>query len=888
MSTNTINRRGFLESIATSIPLAASALTILCLVCFSITGSVSAQCIETNALQDQELQTIRIPVGGIATGDILVGGRGNIEYIEVFNRPDRQRKLEKTFFSLWVKEQGKMPRVTLLERELFPPFPDATHNYVWGLPRMTEAKFMNNYPQLQWQFQDEVIPLDISLQIMNPIVPLDFESSNYPVCKFNWTIKNPTDKSIEASIALNMENPVEAEKIITEYIKNEDIEGVRFLPEGEDVPINYQGSFLIGTPADGVEIQTHWHPGTWRDETHIFWDDFSDDGHIEIKKDKWETNYKKTSYNESTHRMSTVLVPVKLKPDEEISIAFYFSWYFPKRIFNKDEVFGKEEAQGKIFENYYAKRFTSETDVLTQFLQNEKEILGKAQSFAEVLSNSSMPDYVIEALNTQVATLASPLIQVTADGEVHGFEGVGDNGWCCPGTCTHVWNYEQALASLFPSLERKMREIEFLHNTFNDGFQVFRSIIPTGNFWFDGPAAADGQMGTIVRVFRDWKLSGDNEWLAELWPNIKKSLEFAWSGSGEPSKVKVGAHQAPWDPEKTGLLSGEQHNTYDINFYGPCSMTSSTYLAALKAGSEMAFAMGEKKKAREYFDVFEKGSGLLVDSLWNGEYFTQIIFDEPGLYDEHQLSPPDANGKRIPKYQYGDGCLADQLLGQYLAFNAGLGYIAEKEKVNKAIESVFKYNFFESLREFSNVQRVYGLNDEAGVVLCTWPHGNQPLLPFVYAQEIWTGVEYQVAASLIYSGKVEEGLRVVEAVQDRYNGSKRNPFEHNESGVHYARALASWSVLLALSGIEFDGITKELTFSPKINTSNFRSFWSTNSAWGEIVINKNEAKLKVIHGTLFLQKLTIKGEDSASAKTRIYKNGKIVQEGEVLVLAFEE
>ena len=307
-------------------------LTILFLACYSVIGSVNAQCIEENTFQGQELKTIRIPVGGIATGDILVGGRGNIEYVEVFNRPDRQRKLEKTFFSLWMKEQGKMPKVTLLERELFPPFPDATHNYVWGLPRMTEARFMNNYPLLQWQFQDEVIPLDISLQILNPIVPLDFESSNYPVCKFNWIIKNPTDKSIEASIALTMENPLEAEKIITEYIKNEDIEGVRFFPEGEDVPVNYQGSLFIGTPAEDVEIQTHWHPGTWRDETHIFWDDFSDDGHIEIKKDRWETTYKKTSYNESTNRMSTVLVPFNLKPGEEKSIVFYFSWYFPKKI----------------------------------------------------------------------------------------------------------------------------------------------------------------------------------------------------------------------------------------------------------------------------------------------------------------------------------------------------------------------------------------------------------------------------------------------------------------------------------------------------------------------------------------------------------------------------
>jgi uncharacterized protein (DUF608 family) len=858
-------------------------LVMFCFACHFMTGFVSAQCVENNAFQGQELQTILVPVGGIATGDILVGGRGNIEYVEVFNRPDRQRRLEKTFFSLWVKEQGQAPEVSLLERELLPPYGDATHVYAWGLPRMTEVEFVNNYPGLQWQFKDEDIPLKVSMQILNPIVPLDFESSNYPVCRFNWTLENPTDKAIEASIALSMENPVKAGKILTEYFKNENFEGIRFSPQGDDVPVNYQGDFLMATPAAGVEVQTHWYPGTWRDETHIFWDDFSDDGHIESKKDAWVTGSKRTSYNESTRRMSTVLVPFTLEPGEEVSIPFYFSWYSPLRVFEGGEVFGKEEARGIVFENAYGKRFDSAGDVLSRFLQNEEKILGKAQAFADVLCQSSFPESVKEALNTQVATLVSPLIQVTADGEVHGFEGVLNNGWCCPGSCTHVWNYEQALASLYPSLERSMREIEFSHNTFEDGFQVFRSIIPTGDYWFGGPAAADGQMGTIVRVYRDWKLCGDNQWLAGLWPDIQKSLEFAWTGSGESSREKVGASQSAWDPDKTGLLSGEQHNTYDINFYGPCSMTSSTYLAALKAGSEMALAMGEKKKAREYREVFEKGSRLLVDSLWNGEYFTQIIVDEPGLYEEHQLSPPDAQGKRFPKYQYGDGCLADQLLGQYLAFNAGLGYIAEQEKVDQAIGSVYKYNFFESLRDFSNVQRVYGLNDEAGVVLCTWPHGNRPVLPFVYAQEIWTGVEYQVAASLIYSGKTEEGLRVVEAVQDRYNGIKRNPFGHNESGVQYARALASWSVLLALSGIEYNGLTMELSFFPKMNASDFRSFWSTGSAWGEIIIHENESRLEVMHGTLALHKLTIRGKDASTSHTFVYKKGKTLQEGETLV-----
>ncbi len=862
--------------------------TLLVAIVLIFSFLAGAQLPEKSTFTGSELQTLRIPVGGVSTGNILVGGRGNIEHVEVFNRPNRQRRLEKTFFSLWVKEPGKEPRSTLLERELLPPYQNITHVYAWGLPRMSEARLVNNYPHLFWNFGDDAIPVDVSLEIVNPIIPLDFEASNFPVSKFRWIIKNPTNQIIDASIALSMENPLEADRIINEFVTEKGAEGIRFTSEGEDVPVNFRGSFFMGTTAADVQIQTHWFPGTWRDETHIFWDDFSDDGQIEIKKEKWVTTYKPTSYNESTHRMATVLVPFKLKPGEEVSVPFYMTWFFPERITTSGEVFGIPEAVGKVFKNSYANKFTSELDVLNQFIAKEKILTEKAATFARIIGNSSYPDYVIEALNTQVATFASPLIQVTADGEVHGYEGVLDNGWCCPGTCTHVWNYEQALASLFPSLERKMREIEFLHNTFDDGFQTHRSVIPAGEYWFNGPAAADGQMGTIIRAYREWKFSGDNQWLAKLWPKIQKALEFAWYGSGEPTREKTGNKQAAWDPQKTGLLSGRQHNTYDIDFYGPSSMTTSLYLAALKAGHEMALAMGEKEKAKEYLEVYRKGSTLLADSLWNGDYFIQIVVNDPELYSEDHLSPPDENGRRIPKYQYGNGCLADQLLGQYLAFVSGLGYIAEQEKTDKALMAIYEHNFIPNLREFNNVQRVYGLNDEAGMVLCTWPKGDRPVLPFVYAEEIWTGVEYQVAASLIYSGKVEEGLRVTEAIQNRYNGIKRNPFEHLESGVHYARALSAWSVLLALSGFDYDGVNKELAFAPKINRSDFRSFWSTGSAWGEITISEKEAKIDVVHGILSLNKISIQNPQNLSVKIWDFENEKAVIEGETMILRFNQ
>lgn len=817
---------------------------------------------QNHSYTGQQLQSLRIPVGGIGAGNLLLGGRGNIEFVEVFNRPNRTRRLEKTFFALWLKEEGKAPVSKLLERELFPPYHDINHKFVAGLPRVQEAVLTNHYPQLKWQFDDEQVPIKIQLEVINPLIPLDVEASSYPACKFAWNLENPTNRVMEGSIVLSMENPIEADSLINEYVANGNWQGIVFRPEGKDVPVNFQGEFLMVTTADQVELQTHWFPGTWRDETHIFWDDFSEDGHIEEKKEKWQTSYFPTSYNKSTHRMTSLLVPFKLQPGEKITIPYYLAWYFPQREFTASEVFGQEEAVGQVFKNHYAPRFTDARDVLQQYLNRETELFNKTKAFANSLTGSSYPDYLIQTINTTLSNLVSPLLQVTQDGAVHGFEGVLENGWCCPGTCTHVWNYEQMLAVLYPSLERKMREIEFLHNTFDDGFQTHRSIIPLGDYYFNGPAAADGHMGTIVRAYREWRLSGDDQWLAKIWPKVKLALEFAWTGSGESSLQKVGAHQQAWDPGKIGILSGEQHNTYDINFYGPTSMTTSIYLAALKAGNEMALAMGDKKSAREYEKIYENGAQLMVDSLWNGEYFIQIIAEE-----------------EMPKYQYGNGCLSDQLLGQYLAFISGLDYIADQEKINQALLAIYENNFIPNLRDFQNVQRVYGLNSEAGVVLCTWPENDRPPLPFVYADEIWTGVEYQVAASLIYTGKVEEGLQIVKAIQDRYDGFKRNPFEHVESGVHYARSLASWSVLQALSGFDYDGRSKVLKFAPAIAQEDFQSFWSTSDAWGTVAIRPNETILKVLHG-----QLQIKEFQTAPGRIKKWKELQVFNEGDELRL----
>jgi hypothetical protein len=391
-------------------------------------------------------------------------------------------------------------------------------------------------------------------------------------------------------------------------------------------------------------------------------------------------------------------------------------------------------------------------------------------------------------------------------------------------------------------------------------------------------------MGTIMQVYRDWKLCGCDDFLREVWPNVKKTLEYAWRMTPEKAAKYVPeggrSYQSPWDPDKDGVMEGEQHNTYDIEFFGPNTMCTAMYLGALKACEEMARYLGENDKADEYRGVYESGQEKVESELWNGEYYIQNVKVIDGVTIPDNLKSPASStcgptcackqspgGKTaalgeedvMPKYQCGEGCLSDQLLGQTNAHIYGLGYLLDSEHVKKAVKSVFDNNFRSPIGSFNNVQRVYALNEEAGLLLCSWPHGNRPALPFVYSDEVWTGIEYHVAAHLIFEGWVEEGLAIVKAVRDRYAGYNRNHWNEVECGHHYARAMASWGVKLALDGFTFDVPQGRLGFAPKIYKEDFNTFWSTGTGWGRYSQQPGQGRftLEVISGRQTLNRLDL-------------------------------
>jgi uncharacterized protein (DUF608 family) len=754
-------------------------------------------------------------LGGIGTGNVSIGSRGDLRDWEIFNRPEKGSRLPYTGFYLWAKTAGSDPLCRVLEARMPGPHDLASgypSNSLAGLPRFERSLMTAKYPFVQIDFEDRHIPLKVSLEAFTPFVPLDSDASSFPAAVLRYRIRNVSRKPVEVSVAGSLANPCGG--MITEWgnfktrnpVRTEfrDEAGLRGL--SCDCPSMSPDSPAFGTMAlmtdlTGVTAKPAWLNRGWWDGAHDFWDDFSSDGLLG-PADYGTIDFPGKNNPPELTTIGAVACRKKLKPGETKVFQFILAWHFPNRISKWETKCCDSCAETpKTVRNWYTNLFKDAWDAGSRLYAGLSGLESSSRKFSEALFSSSLPSSVIDALSANITVLRSNTCFRLADGTFAGWEGCFDSGGCCEGSCTHVWNYAQTLAFLFPDLERTMRRVEFGLETAEDGKMAFRTRkVFDKTAKFDWHAAADGQNGTIIRLYRDWKYSGDDGLVKELWPAVKRAMDYAFTA---------------WDSDGDCVLDSQQHNTYDIEFYGPNSLVNSLFFGALKAAAEMARFMSEPATADRWEKALEKGSAAMDRMLWNGEYYEQKIEN----VDKY-------------RYQYGKGCLSDQVFGQFLAHIAGLGHILPEDHVRKAVHSVFRYNFRTSLYDHSNVQRVYALNDEAGLLLASWPRGDRPRLPFVYADEVWTGIEYQVASHLIYEGFIREGLTIVGAVRDRHDGYHRNPFNEVECGHHYARSMASWALLPALSGFRCDMRTGEVGFSPRISQDDFSCFFSTGKSWG--------------------------------------------------------
>ncbi len=832
----------------------------------------------------ESLRRIAFPLGGIGTGSLSLSGWGALVDWEIFNRPNKGTYLPFTFFSLWAKQDGMSPLTRVLQGPPMPPFDGSGasnegglgHGVPYdsgaGLPHMRSCSFAGEYPFAWISFTDPELPLDVIMEAYNPFIPLNPDDSGLPAAIFRFTLHNAGLKPVLATLAANLYNAVGYRGgtldgsgmggNVNAPVHEEGLTGLLMTSQRYAPGDHRFGSMALTTPWPEVTWQSAWLRAGWFDTLQAFWDEFSALGVLA------ERTYGPSDDGKSD--VGTIGLRVRLEPEETAVLPVYITWHFPNFVkYWQRPCPGQvcPDEQKPVWQNHYATQFSDALEVARYVAKNADRLHEESSRFHDALYSSTLPPYVIDAVASNASILKTTTCIRLTDGRFYAFEGCNPSSGCCEGSCTHVWNYAQTLAFLFPSLERSMRDSDYTYNQLDDGRMCFRLQLPLGSPPNDFFPAADGQLGGVLKVYRDWKLSGHTDWLRGLWPRVKKALAFAWK---------------EWDVDRDGVMEGVQHNTYDIEFWGPNPMMGSLYLGALRAAEEIARALGEEDQAREYRRLYESGHAKLSADLFNGEYFVQRVDPLAHLVAHADLSKSiGGQTPGDPKYQCGSGCLSDQIIGQWLAHLVGLGHVLEPEQVQSALRSVFKHNWRLDFYHHPNCQRVFAVNDEHGLLLCSWPHGGRPAFPFPYSDEVWTGIEYQVASHMIYEGLLDEGLAIVRGLRERYDGVRRNPWNEMECGNHYARALASWSLLTALSGFSFDLTRGAIGFSPRLEGPVFRTFWSVASGWGTYQQQQTktaiQVSLRLQYGSLSLSELSIGRVDVADSwRASARRNGNSV------------
>ena len=494
---------------------------------------------------------------------------------------------------------------------------------------------------------------------------------------------------------------------------------------------------------------------------------------------------------------------VEIAPGGTAEIPFLLAWHYPNHYNNGGVLIG----------NHYTQEWADAGAVIRHTASGFSALRAKTEMFRRTFYDSTLPTWMLDCVSSQISTIRHiGVVFRIANGDIYGWE--GSNG-CCDPTCTHVWGYEQTLSHLFPDLEREMRRIDLEHQQGPDGGVNNRTDVPSPPHPSGQGPFTDGHASTVLKAYREVLNSTDSALdsalLHRYWPPVKRAVEYLIARDAATS----GGHP-------TGTLSDGQANTYDNTIHGVNSFIGTYYLAALRAGEEMAKRAGDPSTAARFHDVFELGQKNLDAACWNGEYYQQNL---PDYFTRDG--------------EYGPGCLADQLLGQWWAHQLGLGYVLPKAHVQTALRSLFKYNWKPDFTNFHHNWRQFAGGKDKGLLLCTWPKGGRPANTIPYVDEVWTGVEYQVAAHMLYEGMVDEGFAVVKGARERYDGIPRapiprSPWSEIECGGHYARAMSSWSLLPALSGFHYDGPNRTLRFQPLEDPAHFKSFFTGPDGWGSV------------------------------------------------------
>jgi uncharacterized protein (DUF608 family) len=807
----------------------------------------------------RKTKEISFPLGGIGTGSIGLGGNGSLIDWEILNRPNKRSINAFSHISIKAERNGQVMDARVLQGDLQPPYMGQSRRgagshsgygfgpdipTMAGLPHFRNVEFQGQFPIAVLRFSEPGFPGHVSMTAYNPFIPLNDRDSSIPGAFFEVELENTWGEELLYTVCLSTGNPSDDKQTLNSYERCRKEAGgtvhlLKLSSRLSDPGHPGHGDLCMATDAADISYQQYWYRGEWLDTLEMFWRDFGEPGKL---ANRVYTDH--SSSDKVRKDMASLAAHVAVGPGGKRKVRFVICWSFP----NVHNFWNPEQEGTTFWNNYYNTLFSDSTASAKYALEHWQRLYGETLAFKNALFESTLPEVVKEAVSANLSVLKTPTTLRLADGSFYGFEGCLEDEGSCEGSCTHVWNYAYALPFLFPRLERSMRDLDYRYNQRWDGKMSFRLMLPPGREASQFRACADGQFGGVIKMYRDWKISGDTEWLRTHWEAIKQSIAFAWAKTNEDR----------WDPEQTGVLTGRLHHTLDMELFGPSSWLNGFYLGALQAGARMARHLGETDTAELYERLFRSGKAWTDGHLFNGEFYGHRIdlSDKSILltFGEEAVRRYWHEERHEIKYQIGQGCAIDQVVAQWHANLCGLGELFDREQTITALKALYRFNYKPSLRNEANTWRLFALNDEAGMVICSWPEGAyKPYVPVPYATEMMTGMEYQAASHMIQEGLVEEGVSIVQSIRDRYDGEKRNPWNEMECGSNYARSMASYSLLNAFGGFQFDAVRGMIGFHPvRLSEGRFQTFWSLGSGWGTFEMSDTCATLRLLGGGLGL------------------------------------
>jgi non-lysosomal glucosylceramidase len=815
----------------------------------------------------RELAYLGMPVGGLHAGTVYLGGDGRLWLWGIYNQSEEGkcegidpktvrwddgqevRSIRSRDGSAYVEpaiannkrtlEQGFAIRVRSGKQSRIKELNEAD----WK-----EVAFEAGYPVATVRYTDPDFPVEVTLKAYSPFIPLDAENSSYPASILRISVQNQGKEEVTVDLLGWMENgasklsakPGNGEKRNTVF-RSDGLAGIfsdYFTEKNEVKTAADFGSTAFGIRNKDAKVLASLTPWPVTDSHFEGKEDVPVDGKL----------------------VGGLTISRRLAPGKRLNEDFVIGWHF-----NQPKTSLKNLVSDANAGYYYGTRFADARAVLTALSRDFEKLSSLTERWAETWTDSTLPHWFLERTFVNIGTLATANTYRFASGRFWAWEGVG----ACAGTCTHVWQYAQAMARIFPELERGLRQHVDLGVGFrpDSGAIIFRAEN-------ESRPAIDGQAGTVLRCYREHQVSADSRFLSGNWPAIKKAVSFVLAQ----------------DKNGDGMVDTPMENTLDAVWEGEIAWIVGLCIAAVRAGQAMAEEMQDTAFAAVCARFVQDGQRNMEEKLFNGEYF---------------IHRPDAAAGRSKLGSY-NTCHIDQVFGQSWAFQVGLPRVLDRQKSLQALRALWKYNFAPDVGPYIKTHvggRPYALAGESGMIMNTnpanepKPYGENVTWQLGYFHECMSGFEHQVAAHLMAEGMTDEALILTRAIHDRYHAAKRNPYNEIECSDHYARAMASYGTFLMACGFEYHGPKGYLALDPKIHPEKFRAPFTAAEGWGTFSQQRDgkvqRAEVIVRYGKLRLNELVLSFSGSP-VEVVLEKDGKRLplrirhmREGERLKVVFD-